>query len=443
VAAMRSPRSAQRKARVVNVVDNRPLARDIGTNVRRLRTAARLTQRQLAEPRYTPAYVSALENGLAKPSMAALHYFAERLGVSIGAFLPSEPGQADRLEADLRLASGDFEGALSAYRGLLERATGERARAEILRGMAESLCRLRRGGEAIGLAAESAATFDRLHRDADLAYANYWLAYAHHLADSSAEARAILKMVLDRVRHGLDVFPDFRFRILVALADIENWEGDHPRALAYLEEARGQVADLDDFRRAILLQNLSRSYGDLGDDEASFRAGSQALGIFQILEARQEVTSLENTLALTMLRLGNLERAREFADQAHQHAAAMLETSFLPHVLDTEAQIALARGEPELALEKLAEAARDAEGGRNPEAAAAIHHTRARALAAQGQTDQAVVEYDQAAQAYRDLGFTGRLRPVLSEWAELFGQIGKPAEAVELYREALALKPRR
>jgi transcriptional regulator with XRE-family HTH domain len=171
---------------VINVVDNRPLARAIGANVRRLRTAAKLTQRRLAEPRYTPAYVSALENGLAKPSMAALQYFAERLAVPIGAFLPSEPGLADRLEADLRLASGDYESALSAYRDLLEQATGERARAEILRGMAESLCRLRRGSEAIGLAAESVAIFERLHRDADLAYANYWLAYgARHSQDAA------------------------------------------------------------------------------------------------------------------------------------------------------------------------------------------------------------------------------------------------------------------
>lgn len=437
---MGSSRSTQRKARVVKVVDNRPLANAIGANVRRLRTAAKLTQRQLAEPRYTPAYVSALENGLAKPSMAALQYFAERLAVPIGAFLPPEPGQANRLEADLRLASGDYEGALSAYRGLLEQASGARARGEILRGMAESLCRLRRGGEAIGPAAESVVIFERLHRNADLAYANYWLAYAHYLADSSAEARSILKMLLDRVRQGLDVFPDFRFRVLVALADIENWEGDHNGALAYLEEARGQVADLDDYRRAILLLNLSRSYGDVGDDEASFRAGSQALGIFRILEARQEVASLENTLALTMLRLGNLDRAREFVHQARQHADVMPDMSLLPHVLDTEAQIALARGEPEEALQKLAEALRAAERDKNPEAVAAIHHTRARVLAAQGQTDQAVVEFGRAAEAYRHLGFTGRLRPVLSEWADLFGQIGKPAEAVELYREALALK---
>lgn len=435
--------TTQRKSRIVTVVDDRALARAIGTNVRRLRKAAKLTQRQLAEPRYTPAYVSALENGLAKPSMAALNYFGERLGVSIGAFLPAEPGDANRLEADLRLASGDYGTALSAYRSLLEQPTGERARAEILRGMAESLCRLRRGREAIGPAAESVTIFERLHRGADLAYASYWLAYAYLLAENAHESRAILQGLLDGVRAGIAVLPDFQFRILVALANVESWEGEYERALAYLEEARGQAADLDDFRRAILLMNLSRSYGDAGDDEASFRAGSQALGIFRLLEARQEIASLENTLALTMLRLGNLGRAREFAAQAHQDADVMPDATFLPHVLDTEAQIALAEGELELALQKLGAAAQDAEGGRNPEAAAAIHHTRARVLAAQGQTDQALVEYDHAAQAYRDLGFTGRLRPVLSEWAELFGQLGKPTEAVELYREALALKPRR
>ena len=43
---MASSRSTHRKARVVKVVDNRPLANAIGANVRRLRTAANLTQRR-------------------------------------------------------------------------------------------------------------------------------------------------------------------------------------------------------------------------------------------------------------------------------------------------------------------------------------------------------------------------------------------------------------
>lgn len=282
-------RTVARKTRAVSVVDNRPLAQAIGLNVRRLRTAAKLTQRQLAEPRYTPAYVSALENGVAKPSMAALQYFGERLGVPITEFIPADTGPADRLEADLRLASGDYAGALAGYRDLFEVASVDRGRAEIQAGIAECLCRMRRGGEAIGPATEAAAAFERLHRDADAAYASYWLAYGYYLSDNAGEARSILKVVLDRVRGGLVVQPDFRFRLLAALADVENWEGDYDRAMAYLEEARGLASDLDDIRRARLLMNLSRNYGDVGDNEASLSTGRQALVLFQSLQARQEV----------------------------------------------------------------------------------------------------------------------------------------------------------
>ena len=40
-----------------------------------------MTQQQLAEGRYTKAYISALEQGHAKPSMAALDFIAGRLGL--------------------------------------------------------------------------------------------------------------------------------------------------------------------------------------------------------------------------------------------------------------------------------------------------------------------------------------------------------------------------
>ncbi|MGH2454894.1 MAG: helix-turn-helix domain-containing protein, partial [Candidatus Limnocylindria bacterium] len=124
--------TAPRKQRVVNVVDNRPLAREIGKRLRQMRAAAGMTQRQLAQPRYTAAYVSALENGLAKPSMAALHYLAGRLGVEIAAFLPSPSGQLSRLDADLRLASGDHQAAVHAYEALLGAAASDRERADVL-----------------------------------------------------------------------------------------------------------------------------------------------------------------------------------------------------------------------------------------------------------------------------------------------------------------------
>ena len=88
------------------VVDDTPLARAIGQRIRQARLAAGLTQQQLAGERFTKAYISALENALAKPSMAALNYLAPRLGTNASAIL-ADPGAAwSRIEVDLNLAAG-------------------------------------------------------------------------------------------------------------------------------------------------------------------------------------------------------------------------------------------------------------------------------------------------------------------------------------------------
>ena len=73
---------AARTRRVI-VVDNSHVARRVGERIRQARTRIGLTQAQLAKGRYTAAYISALERGLAKPSMAALTFLSERLGVSV------------------------------------------------------------------------------------------------------------------------------------------------------------------------------------------------------------------------------------------------------------------------------------------------------------------------------------------------------------------------
>lgn len=55
--------------RRVTVVDNRALAKRVGLRIRNARIAAGMTQAELAKDRYTSAYISALERGLAKPPM--------------------------------------------------------------------------------------------------------------------------------------------------------------------------------------------------------------------------------------------------------------------------------------------------------------------------------------------------------------------------------------
>src|SRR3990170_2622204 len=56
----------------------------VGRRIREARTRASLTQQEVAGERYTKAYVSALENGLIRPSVAALDYLASRLGTTPG-----------------------------------------------------------------------------------------------------------------------------------------------------------------------------------------------------------------------------------------------------------------------------------------------------------------------------------------------------------------------
>ena len=344
-----------RARRRVVVVDNRPLARAIGRRIRSAREARALSQREVAGDRYSPSYISALENGLVKPSMTALSYLAERLGCSINDLVgdrrPDDERVGLRLEADLRLAAGDWQAALDRYAQLLESVADDVAKAEISRGMAEALTRLRRPAEAIDRASEAVTIFSRLQWPADAVQASYWLAAAHYEADNIVEARSIYAGILDQLHAGLEVSSDFKGRVLIALANIEIWTGDPKRAAAYLEEARSLADEMDDRRRATFLLSLALSYRDNGDLEAAIRTGQRSLALFEASAARRESVILANTLALAYLRLGSLNKADELARQARELAGQIGAVEFNAHITDTEAQIALAQRDWPRAIE--------------------------------------------------------------------------------------------
>ncbi|BFO13751.1 hypothetical protein SHKM778_01390 [Streptomyces sp. KM77-8] len=103
----------------------------IGRRVQQLRVERGLTQRQLAEPVYTPAYISTLEAGRVRPSDDALRHLADRLGV---AFDELATGRSARLvtelhlrltEAQRTLAVGETEAAVAQYAGLLAEAQAQ------------------------------------------------------------------------------------------------------------------------------------------------------------------------------------------------------------------------------------------------------------------------------------------------------------------------------
>ena len=418
---------------------DRELARRIGQRIREARHRAGLTQQQLAGERYTKAYVSALETGIARPSMVALSYLSERLGLPASHFIDEAHPAWTRLEVDMRLAAGEWQEAADGYASLLEDTTDDAVRADLLRGMAEASARLDRGKETITAASEAARLYAEAGREADAALARYWLAYGLYQSDNEPDARSVLTALLEQVRGGLQVEPDFEMRLLTSLAAVESHTGQPARALTYLEEARGLAADLDDRRRAAFLFNLAVGYREVGDFEAAIRAGTQGMALYRAAGAIFESARIENDLALAYLATGQVERARDLAADARRQIEEAGDDRWLAAVLDTQAQVALASGDVDEAL-RLTDAARTmaARGGNSyVELVAMI--TEARALRQAGRGDEAEARFADAARTARESRVPNRLREVLREWADLRADRGDHRGAYELSSEALSV----
>jgi tetratricopeptide (TPR) repeat protein len=415
------------------------LARQIGARIREARRRAGLTQQQLAADRYTKAYVSALETGIARPSMVALSFLSERLGLPPSHFLDEQTPAWTRLEVDMQLASGDWQAAADGYAALLADNLDDQVRAEVLRGQAEALVRLDRGREAVAAAAEAARIFASLGRVSEEALSRYWLAYGLYLSDAEADARSMLQGLVERVRAGLKVEPEFEMRLLMALAAVESRTGNFAESLAHLEAARGMADDLDDRRRAMFLFNLAINYRETGDVEAAIRSGTQGLALLRAAGSSFESAQIENDLALAYLAMGNVARARDLAAEARREFEGAGDNRYLSAVLDTEAQVALASGDAQQALELARRAVTLAGQSGNQGAQLAAMLTEARALRLAGDAGEAEKRYGEAAAIARDGHVASRLREVLREWAGLRADAGDHRGAYELTNEALAV----
>ncbi len=418
---------------------DRDLARRIGHRIREARLRAGLTQQQLAGDRYTKAYVSALETGIARPSMVALSFLCERLGLPASHFIDEAHPAWTRLEVDMRLASGEWQDAADGYTTLLADATDDGIRADLLRGLAEASARLDLGKEAIAAASEATRLYTAAGRATDAALARYWMAYGLYQSDNELDAKSVLTALLEQVRAGLDVEPDFEMRLLTSLAAVESRAGQAPRALAYLEEARGLAADLDDRRRAAFLFNLAINYREVGDFEAAIRAGTQGMALYRAAGAIFESARIENDLALAYLATGNIDRAQELAADARRQIEDTGDERWMAAVVDTQAQVALASGDVDSAL-ALAHAARGhADRSGNEFGGLMAMLTEARVLRRAGRSAEAEERFREAAAMARESRAPNRLREVLREWADLRAEAGDHRGAYELSSEALSV----
>ena len=342
-----------------------------------------------------------------------------------------------RLEADIHLAAGRWREAIDGYTDLLVGPDRHRpargAPARPRRGVPPaSMTRL----AAVADAAEAMRIFTPLGRRVGRGTGHVLACLRAVQAGQLGRGAVAAAGRAGRVRGGLAVEPDFNIRLLLALSTVEAHDGEHARALAYLQEVRASRPSSTTGgapRTCTTSLRLSRD----GRYEAAIRTGLQSLALYRASGAEFEMAALENNLALAFLANGNTGKATELLASAQDRFERLHDERWLAHVLDTAAQIALAGGDPRGAQRLTGEALEVAEQTQNVRALVSALITQARAQVALGATEEADRTFERAADLAREARLRGVLRELLGQWAETLAKAGQHERAYALTREAL------
>lgn len=291
--------------------------RAVGQRLKEARDRAGLSQRQLAFPGCTAAYISRLEAGARVPSLQMINQLALRLDVS-GQWLatgvepaPLEP--AELVEAEVALRLGDVEEAERHFRARLQ--PGDPARAAALAGLGQIAFRQERFETAIELLEEAlSARKRRLTADPG---AVDTLGRAYAILGNLESAIALFESAVAEAREFEAPVEILRFSVLLANALVDaGAHGAAERALADVIQLAD--ASTDPVTSARVYWSQSRLHTMRNENELAARYARRALEILERTENDSYVGLAHHLLAYCEIESGNyadalalLERGRE------------------------------------------------------------------------------------------------------------------------------------
>ncbi|HEV7641925.1 MAG TPA: helix-turn-helix domain-containing protein [Gaiellaceae bacterium] len=282
--------------------------KEVGLRLKASRERAGLSQRQLAFPGCTAAYISRLEAGARVPSLQMVNQLALRLdvsgqwlatGVEAAAAQPSE-----LLDAEVALRLGETEDAEAIYRAHLEQ--GDPARPAAFAGLGQIAFRSERWAEAIELLEQA---FELRGRKA-LADAGAvdTLGRAYAMGGGRESAIALFELAVREAHEAEAPVEELRFTVLLANAQIDAGEfGKAEAALAdvirFADEAGDPVAT------ARLFWSQSRLHSMRQEPQLAGRYARRALEILERTENDTYVGMAYHLLAHAEIEAGNGEEA--------------------------------------------------------------------------------------------------------------------------------------
>lgn len=433
-------------------------AAEIGRRVLRLRTERGFTQRQLAEPAYTAAYVSTLESGKVRPSEAALRHLAERLGVSYEELTTGrDPHDAIRLRARLTdarraLATGDAKDAVGDFHTLMveaERLGFQDEQASAMVGLGD--CALETGELAAARAHYEAA--EQLLADEPLPRrvpAVRGRAVAHLLSGELRYSCYLLESAIDELNASGLHDPNALLLLYTAAIPPYMDMGAHARAARAAELALALAPSVDDpGLLARMHRGVARTLIAEGRTAEADASLAKAQELYEQLRLHTDLAHCHWMRGYVHAQDGNLERAEHELSMARDMLASKQATLYTVQVEVELADVLRRRGravEAEALLVPLLRRGDEvADGGGVPGLTAehgAVHAGGAHrllGLIAEERGDAAAAEehYRAALSLLERTGAAGDLADLCRLLGDLLRRGGRVEAAMDAYRMGL------
>lgn len=420
----------------------------IGQRLKRLRLDRHLSQRELAAPGVSYAYISRIEAGTRQPSVKALRRLAAKLGVSAdyletGSDLDAGSARELRL-ADLELAVrlGEWEGVEAPLRDVLADAIAVGDHPLALRArVALASIALERGqyAEAVRLleAAVDGEPFSPVERFE--IYANLGRAFA---ASGQPERAAEL---FERCIEGVsgaegDASLEARYATLLsyALTDM----GEIGRAEDVVRNALDRVGDTaDPYMRVRLYWSIARLAHTKGRESSALENVRKAIALLQATDdtfhlARAHILAAEITLA----RKG-VEAAENHLKHAERLLASGATSQDLFEIKQHRSRIALLNGDPSAGIAYAREALALGRAAQPADEGLATF-ALADALKLGGQPGPANESYERAVMLLEGAGRWHAASSACREWGRMLREEGREQEAMDVLDRAAELGTR-
>lgn len=415
---------------------------ELGDRLRRIRLDREMTQKELAEPDYTAAYVSTIEAGRRTPSAGALAHFASKLRVTVE-FLATgrSPDLIPRIEEAYcegrrALARGDVAKARSLFRK-----AGQLAKRNELPALAA------KAKTGLGLCAEAEGHPDeaiRLYLEVEEGLAGDLLASIDPLVNRARclHARGEIRLglyLLERRLHELTVagLPDPSALMRLNSSLVAGYFDLHLRDLAYAaaEEALALSTRVDDPERLanmhITVARVLLERGRADDAQSHF---TKAQELFSMLDYRIDVGRTHLARGFFLRERGELEPARRELLAARSVFEATNSTVNEARVLNELARIERAEGNVE-AAERLLSSVLDLDAELDP-AIAGIARRELGLLRASADAAKALAHLRASVELLERAGDVRELVASYREIGDLMRRLDQLPDACDAYRAA-------